>query len=190
MGFVNALPDRLKLYALLAFNTGCNNTDVGHLTEANLDLTAGTIVRKRVKTEGCENVPTTRYYLWAETKRLLQQEMTHGAEYLLLDAKGKPLYVTSKEDGGSVYDKLKSQWRDVLGRSDERPYTPRDFRDFGSIMLQRSNQFRSYRQAWLGHSPTSVADRNYRGEEDVTEACKWMEAEILKALAPAPSRQI
>jgi len=78
MAFVDGLPDRLKLYALLAWNTGMNNTDIGHLRERQIDLAAGTLRRKRVKTEKWENVPIVVYALWPETARLLAQEMSRG----------------------------------------------------------------------------------------------------------------
>jgi hypothetical protein len=158
-------------------NTGMNNTDIAHLTERQIDFKRRTLRRKRVKTAGWDRVPTVVYSLWEETARLLRQEMTPGAEFALLDRFGKRLYITSKEDGGKVYDKVKSQWRDTLGRSSERPFTLKDFRDFGSLLLQNS-KYRSYRVSWLGHTPKEVHDTNYSGEEDVTEACKWLEATI------------
>ena len=91
----------------------------------------------------------------------------------LLDRGGKPLYVESKNAGGKpkLYDKVKSQWRDTLGRSSERPFTLKDFRDFGSLLLQNS-PFRTYRVSWLGHPPKQVDEKNYSGEEDTRDACK------------------
>lgn len=175
--FLNGLPDRLRLYALLAMNTGMNNTDIAHLTERQIDFKRATLRRKRVKTAGWDRVPTVLYRLWSETARLLKQEMTPGGEFALFDRFGKPLYVTSKMDGGKVYDKIKSQWRDTLGRSSDRPFTLKDFRDFGSLLLQNS-KYRSYRVSWLGQTPKEVHETNYSGEEDVTEACKWMESVI------------
>lgn len=170
--FVDGLPDRLKLYALLAWNTGMNNTDIAHLRERQIDLAAGTLRRKRIKTEKWDNVPSVLYSLWPETARLLAQEMTPGAEFALLDGNGKSLFVTNKDKGGkpSFYDKIKSKWRDALG---DTPYTMRDFRDFGSLLLQNS-KYRVYRVAWLGHTPKEVHEKHYSGEEDVIEACRWL----------------
>ena len=181
--FLNKLPERLRLYALLALNTGMNNTDIAHLEEGQIDLKRRTLRRKRVKTEGWEKVPTVLYSLWDETVRLLRQEMTTGAAYALLDRGGKPLYVESKNAGGKpkLYDKVKSQWRDTLGRSSERPFTLKDFRDFGSLLLQNS-PFRTYRVSWLGHTPKQVDEKNYSGEEDARAACKWMEEVIFHGL--------
>jgi len=181
--FLKKLPDRLRLYALLALNTGMNNTDIAHLEERQIDFKRRTLRRKRVKTESWEKVPTVRYFLWDETLRLLKQEMTSGAAYALLDKAGEPLYVESKSVGGKpkLYDKVKSQWRDMLGRSSERPFTLKDFRDFGSLLLQNS-PFRTYRVSWLGHTPKEVSDTNYSGEEDARDACKWMEKVIFHRL--------
>jgi len=177
LAFLQPLPDRLKLYALLAWNTGMTNIDIAGLVRDQLDLDAGTLVRRRTKTGDWSRVPKVRYGLWAETVRLLRQEMATDGERALLDAKGKPLYEANKAGAGKLYDKVKSQWRDTLGRHSARPYTLKDFRDFGSMLLQNSD-FRSYRTAWLGHSPGSVADRHYSGTENVVAACRWMEQQI------------
>ena len=181
--FLKKLPDRLRLYALLALNTGMNNTDIAHLEERQIDFKRRTLRRKRVKTEGWEKVPTVLYFLWDETLRLLKQEMTSGAAYALLDGRENPLYVESKGVGGKpkLYDKVKSQWRDTLGRSSERPFTLKDFRDFGSLLLQ-NGPFRTYQASWLGHTPKEVHETNYSGEEDVRAACKWMEQVIFHGL--------
>ena len=76
---------------------------------------------------------------------------------------------------------MKSQWRDTLGRSSERPFTLKDFRDFGSLLLQNS-PFRTYRVSWLGHTPKQVDEKNYSGVEDVRAACRWMEQVIFHGL--------
>lgn len=181
--FLKNLPDRLRLYALLALNTGMNNTDIAYLEEHQINFNRRTLRRKRVKTEGWVKVPTVLYYLWDETLHLLQQEIVKGAAYALLDKAGKPLYVESKNPGAKpkLYDKVKSQWRDTLGRSSERPYTVKDFRDFGSLLLQ-NGPYRSYQVSWLGHTPKEVHETNYSGEEDARDACKWMEQVIFHGL--------
>jgi integrase len=175
--FLNTLPDRLKLYALLAFNCGANNIDIASLKRDQFDLKVGTLIRKRVKTESWESVPLVKYKLWKPTVALLKQQMATSGELALLDRAGQPLYIASKEGHGTVYDKIKSTWRDTLGRSSERPYTLKDFRTFGSMLLQNS-PYRSYRDPWLGHATEKVSEEHYSGTEDVCQACEWMEREI------------
>ena len=139
------------------------------------------LFRKRVKTADWNNVPTVRYGLWDETIRLLKIFMNKsddGESPALLDNKGQPLYIEKKvEKKVSIYDKIKSLWRDGLGRSSQRKYSVKTFRDIGSMLLQYS-QYRSYQVAWLGQSPKEVHQTNYSGEETVIEACKWLETKV------------
>lgn len=173
--FLSTLPDRLRLYAILAANCGMNNVDIGKLTTGQIDFTARTLTRKRVKTGKHKKVPTVTYWLWEETVQLLRQEMTEGGEYALLDSKGQPLYIDTKDgpQGASLYDKIKSSWRDYFGRDGAKKYTLKDFRYFSSDLIKGS-PFRLYQEVWLGHSPKTVAAKNYSGAEDCTEVCKWL----------------
>ena len=93
--FLDTLPDRFRLYALLALNCSMNNVDMAQLTNGQVDWAGSTLTRKRVKTEGHENVPVVRYKLWPETVRLLRQEMTSGSkdQLMLRDAAGASLYI-------------------------------------------------------------------------------------------------
>lgn len=180
--FLSVLPDRLRLYCLLAWNTGMNNTDIGHLEPKAIDWQAGTLTRRRIKTKKWAGVPKVTYYMWAEVVRLLKQEMTDGTEYVLTDAKGEPLYITDKEGDGSVYDKIKSTLRDCkpLKAYTGAKFTVKDFRDFGSLQLQNSPHSRDW-VAWLAHTPKEVHETNYAGTWDVTDACKYLE-ELFKAM--------
>jgi integrase len=176
--FLGSLPDRLRLYALLAANCGMNNCDIGKLTENQIDFTARTLTRKRVKTGKHKKVPTVTYWLWDETLQLLSQEMTENACFALLDANGKPLYIDSKDGPeASLYDKIKSSWRDHFGRDGSKKYTLKDFR-FIPADLIKDSQYRLYRDAWLGHSPKSVAEKSYSSSEDCTEVCKWLHTQF------------
>jgi integrase len=173
--FIGTLPDRLRLFALLAANCGMNNCDIGKLTANQIDFAARTLTRKRVKTVKHKQVPTVTYWLWDETIQLLRQEMTEDANFLLLDAKGEPLYIDKKDGpgGASLYDKIKSSWRDYFGRDGSKKYTLKDFR-FIPADLIKAGQYRLYRDVWLGHSPKSVAEKSYSSSEDCTEVCKWL----------------
>jgi integrase len=173
--FLGTLPDRLRLYALLAANCGMNNVDIGKLTTGQIDFAARTLTRKRVKTGKWKKVPTVTYWLWNETIQLLKQEMTPDASFALLDTKGQPLYIDSKDgpDGASLYDKIKSSWRDHFGRDGSKKYTLKDFR-FISADLIKDSAHRLYQEVWLGHSPKTPAAKSYSSSEDCTEICKWL----------------
>ena len=192
MPFLDTLPDRLKLYALLAMNTSMNNVDIGELQHRQIDWTQRTLTRKRIKTAGWERVPVVMYRLWPETLRLLTQEMTtprqhfftnefgEKVDYVLLDRNEQPLYLEDKNRNGTGkpyhYDKIKCQWRDNWKYEKEKKlFTLQQFRFFGTDLLKKS-PFRSYRQAFLGHSPDSVLEKNYESSvDDVTQVCEYLE---------------
>ena len=80
-----ASSDRLRLWILLACNTGCTQIDIADLTWQELNLEAGTIVRRRSKTQSHESTPIVSYRLWDETTALLRQFAVPGGERVLLN---------------------------------------------------------------------------------------------------------
>ena len=183
--FLGELPDRFRLYALLALNCSMNNIDMAQLTHGQINWSRSSLTRKRVKTEGHENVPVVRYKLWPETVRLLKQEMTAGGDdqLVLRDAAGGPLYIAQAKEGGKVhhYDKIKSSWRDYFGRSKAKEFTLRDFRYFGADLLEKSRH-ESLREAFLGHSPKSVESVFYKRKLiDVSAACEFIRKKLFGA---------
>lgn len=176
--FLDTLPDRLKLYALLALNTGSNNIDIGRLRHRQIDLEKRTLVKRRQKTGEWEKVPKITYWLWDETARLLRQERNPDAEFVLTDARGECLYISTKsEDGAKHYDKIKSQWRDHFGRSEAKLYTLRDFRFFSADLIKES-EWRGMWEIFLGHSLRTVAERHYGSNENCTKVCQYLETVI------------
>lgn len=174
--FLDTLPDRLKLYALLALNCGMNNVDIGKMRPGEVDWAKRTVTRKRHKTEDSERVPTVRYTLWEETFRLLTRLRSKSGDLLLLSEAGEPLYLDGKVgDKATLYDRIKSQWRDHFKRGRKKPYTLKEFRFFGADLLKESVQFRSYRDPFLGHAPRSTGDKSYSSVEDVSAACRYLE---------------
>lgn len=172
--FFDTLPDRFKLYVLLALNCSMNNVDIANLLYIQIDMNSRTLTRKRVKTENQKNVPTVTYYLWNETLRLLQKE-GHTEGLVLRGRKGEPLYITGKEgDKAQLYDKIKCQWREYFKRRPKPPYTMKDFRFFGGDLLD--GFYLAYKQSFLGHAPQTQAEKSYSSSNcNVTEACKYLE---------------
>jgi hypothetical protein len=188
--FLDALPDRLRLYALLALNCAMNNIDIGKLRHSQVDWGSRRLTRKRVKTEEHENVPVVAYRLWSETVRLLRGQMNTGSEFMLTTNAGQPLYVERKgESGATLYDRIKSQWRDHFKRGKEKTFTLKQFRFFGADLLKTSRQFRPDRDPFLGHAPRSSGDKSYSSPvEDVTAACDYLEGEFYPELTRPETR--
>lgn len=177
--YLKSLPPRLRLYCLLALNCGCNNIDIASLVHSQVDFENRTLTRKRVKTEKSENVPMVTYYLWDITLELLKSEMATNGDLLLVDPAGEPLYLVKEK---SIYDKIKSQLRDFFKRKTSlQAFTLRDFRFFGADLLAKNPSFRGYADLFLGHAPASVRERHYSSNEDVQEACKYLEKVIFES---------
>ena len=96
------LPDKEKLFALLALNAGMNQVDLSDLRNEQVDWVKGTLTRRRVKTGEHKNVPTVTYLLWPETLRLLQQHRSEDREdsaHVLLTSKGTTLVERFERNG-------------------------------------------------------------------------------------------
>lgn len=176
--FLKNLPDRLRLYALLALNCAMNNVDIALLEHSQIDLDKKTLKRKRIKTKGWAKVPTVTYYLWAETVRLLKRFANEKSQFVLTDDAGKGLYLTNKEiENVRLYDKVGVQWRDHFKGTEDKKFTLKDFRFFGADLLGNHQKHMLYKDIFLGHSPKSVADRNYSSINfNVINQCKYLES--------------
>lgn len=186
--FLQVLPDRLRLYVLLALNTGMNNADIGKLQHQQIDYPNGTLTKRRVKTADNMNAPTVRYKLWAETYALLVKERTSTGQYVLT-AEGKCLYEDKKVGNNArVYDRIKVQWRAFLSKNSHlKKYLLKDFRYFSGDLLNQSTEYRSYRDPFLGHSPRSTGDRYYSSTEDVSVACSFLESVYFPGKSTVPN---
>ncbi|WP_020469300.1 site-specific integrase [Zavarzinella formosa] len=175
--FLAALPDRLKLYAILALNCSMNNIDMAYLKHDQIDWVRGTLTRKRIKTESSDKVPLVTYTLWSETLRLLKQEMNNKSQWVLTSKTGECLYVSSKGSGSAKpthYDRIKTQWRDHFGRGEAKKYTLKDFRFFGADLLKKT-PYQSLREVYLGHAPRGTLEKNYDSDTYLEEASRYVE---------------
>ena len=80
------------------------NTDIGHLRKGQVDRARGRLVRKRVKTEAHEGVPTVDYALWPETLALLGSCWSAHPELALASSGGTCLY-SSRFEGEAARKK-------------------------------------------------------------------------------------
>jgi hypothetical protein len=175
--FLELLPDRFKLYVLLALNTGMNNIDIGKLKHQQIDYQKRTLTKRRVKTADSINVPKVRYKLWQKTYDLIMQERSSSGQFVLT-ANGKCLYEDEKVGNNArVYDRIKVQWRAFLRKNPHlKKYLLKEFRYFSADILNQSPEYRSYRDAFLSHAPRSTAGCFYSSTEDVSVACTYLES--------------
>ncbi len=186
--FLEVLPNRFKLYMLLALNTGMNNADIGKLQHHQIDYQNRTLTKRRVKTADNKNAPTVKYKLWAETYALIMQERTSSGQFVLT-ADGKCLYEDEKiGNNARVYDRIKVQWRSFLRKNPHlKKYLLKEFRYFSGDLLNQSPEYRSYRDPFLSHAPRSTGDRYYSSTEDVSVACNYLESVFFPEKSTMPS---
>ncbi|MBX9679724.1 MAG: tyrosine-type recombinase/integrase [Gemmataceae bacterium] len=174
--FFKAAHGQTRLHVLLALNCGMNPKDIATLRQTEVDWTAGTITRKRSKTQDHDDVPEVTYSLWAETFRLLKKERSKEGEFVLLTKTGKPWIVDKLE--GDKYcnsNSIASCYRWTSERAKVR-ITPKLLRATASTMLGSHASYKFYSQYFLGHSPRTIADKHYvvPNDSEFAEALRWL----------------
>ena len=155
---LNNLDPKYKLWALLGLNCGMTFADLGALTWDMIDLEAGTLTRKRVKTSDHENVPTVTYKLFPATLELLKA--IPKVNDLLYPGYYKNEYV---DDDTQKTDLFTSQWQRMKY---DYKITQKNYRSISATILKKKNIYRWAEKVFLAHAPESVADVHYGAEHD------------------------
>ncbi len=172
---VEKAPGKLKLALLLMANCGMTQVDISDLQDSEVDWVEGRIIRKRSKTDDCENVPTVNYKLWPLTFALLKKYRS-GTDRVLLTESGQP-YVRKEMRQGRYYhtDGFKSNYNHLQKRLG-LPRCLKELRKTAATMLEKHKDYGRYTSYFLGHSPRTVADKHYAtpSRELFDEAVLWL----------------
>ena len=151
----------MKAILLLMANCGMQQKDISDLRHEEVDWENGRITRKRSKTKDLVNVPEVTYKLWPLTFKLLKQFKSSDPEIVLLTEDGnrwsnKRLVngkLVKADNVASCYKwlKLKTKIRKPL----------KLIRKTSATLLESHEHFGRYKTHFLGHSPRSIADKNY-----------------------------
>jgi integrase len=172
---VEKAPGKLKLCLLLMANCGMTQQDVSDLLDTEVDWVAGRITRQRSKTAGNVNVPTVQYKLWDVSFRLLQQYRS-GTGRVLLTESGLPYVRKELRDGKLMKaDGFASNWVHVKKRL-KLNRSLKQLRKLGASILDTHPVYGRFVSYFLGHSPRTVADKNYRqpSQDLFDEAVTWL----------------
>jgi hypothetical protein len=176
------LPDRLRLYALLALNCGMLGVDMAAMRHE--ELSDGRVRRKRTKTRKGENVPEVEYVLWPETLALLEKYPRTHEELVLTSRTGTPLWKAEVRDGRTKkYDLVALQWHRGRGegRAHKPPITLKALRAVSATTLESHPQHGRFTSLFLGHAPASIKDRHYAAPPQALfdEAVLWLRGQVL-----------
>ena len=168
-----------RLCILLGLNCGMAQKDISDLLDRDVDWKAATITRKRSKTASHEGVPTVTYRLWPETLQLLQEHRS-GTEVILLTRAGKRLVQERLDETGSYRksDSIKSAYDRGLAKLPvAKPF--KLLRKTSATLINSNPKFRGLDQLFLGHAPSSVAERHYVATSKLAldKALEWLRAE-------------
>jgi hypothetical protein len=185
--------DHQKLYVLLMLNCGFAYQDIADLKPS--EYADGFIDRARSKTD----IPG-RWYLWTETRRLLDMLGQRKGEHLLTTMKGGCLIKRRIENkkmvsSNAIESSLKSR---LFGINGDVPKmleewgirgTPYMFRKTVANEIERLVD-RETAKTYLAHADGSVAEKNYlqRKYEKLTAALKMVET-LLMSEQPADGDQ-
>jgi integrase len=185
---LGAANDRQRLYLLLTLNTGMTQKDMSDLAPSEVDLTTGTIQRKRSKTKNQTNVPIVLYRLWPETLELVRKFATApGTDRVLLNRLGHPLCSEELSSEGKL--KKTDNVRNVFNRLRTAARVKCTFKSLkkkSASLINSSKDYHSVTDLFLGHSPRSIAERHYaEGAMDLLgEATDWLRQQYLDAKCP------
>jgi hypothetical protein len=179
---LKSLPDRLRLYALLALNCGMLGVDMAMLRHE--ELKDGRVRRKRTKTRAGENVPEVEYVLWPETLALLAKYPSTHVEYVLTSKTGTPLWKAVVESGKKKkYDLVGLQWHRGRGegRASKPPIPLKALRSVAATLLESHPQHGRFTGLFLGHAPATIKDKHYAAPPQrlFDEAVLWLRGQVL-----------
>ena len=171
-------PDRTRLFILLMLNCGMTQKDISDLHVSEVDWDQGRIIRRRSKTEDCENVPIVNYLLWPETFRLLKQERAkRSKDRVLVNANGSPLCFEKFSENGTYRktDNIKNAF-DRLRKPLKILKPLKSLKKTSASLLRDSAQFSSLEHLFLGHAPMTMADRHYARvpQRLLDQAIEWL----------------
>ncbi len=183
---LETLPARGRAAVLLATNCGLTPADLAVLRKGEVDLKAGRIIYKRIKTRKQERVPTANYKLWPETIAALKATKSNHPELWFSTEDGNPLRTSKlKADGSmtSIWSVLATQWTRWRGAGlvPNRPL--KGLRKTSSTAIE-NGPYKGWEQLFLGHAPETVAGRHYvvRTGQPIPEfdkALDWLRDQFL-----------
>lgn len=181
---VSAASGQHRLLILLMLNCGMTQKDIADLRKDQLDLTAGTITRRRSKTKTRKSTPKVCYKLWPETLELLRKHLTPEGELALRTKSGEPWVwkklerekLKKSDNVATVFNNLKKKIK--MTGADK---SLKVFRKTAATKLKSNTTYRDLRFFFLGHSARTIADKHYAGEDQklLSEATDWLRQQFL-----------
>ena len=177
------LPLRGRAAVYLGLNCGFTFGDIADLKKSDVDLKAGRLVHKRVKTRKKKNVPMVNYPLWPETVKALAACESDHSELWFISEEGLPLksshLVGDRESKWCVMTTQWGKWRSGQ-KVPQKPH--KGLRKTAATLIE--GKYPGWETTYLGHAPATVAGRHYVVKDgsinpEFDKALHWLRAELL-----------
>jgi integrase len=177
---------RTRAFVLLGLNCGMTAQDISDLKHDELDLDAGTITRRRSKSQRARTAcPVVTWPLWKETAEAIRETMTEEGPLVFVGQQGRPMVVeTIRKDGRVMKTDSVRQAFDRTRRKleDSHPDIPsfKTLRATSANALRQNADFSDITDLFLGHAAASVMDRHYAEPRNakLAEAVAWLGKEL------------
>ncbi len=180
---MSQLPARGRAAVMLGLNCGFTVGDLADLKKANVELKAGRLVYKRVKTRRRKRTPTINYKLWSETIAVLEECQSNHPELWFLTEDGLPLKSSEiVDDRESKWSALSKQWTGWK-KSGHVPKKPqKGLRKTGATAIEAT--FPGWEQTYLGQAPTTIAGKHYVVKEgqvnpEFDKIIDWLREQVM-----------
>ena len=136
-------------------------TDISDLRQDEVEWVEGRITRKRSKTSDKDDVPTVNYKLWPLTFDLLKMYRSDDPEIALLTEAGNRWVSKSLIEGRlRKADNIASCYVHLKKKAATKK-SLKLIRKTSATIIEGHAEFGRYKSHFLGHSPRTIADRNY-----------------------------
>ncbi len=174
---LNGATGQLKLHLHLMLNCGFTQKDISDLRHDEIDLKKGVITRRRSKTRKKANTPLVSYRLWPETVELLRRYISTDPVMALLTTTEKKWVRKELDENGKLTksDNIATNMQHLRKKTGVKK-SLKHFRKTSATQLKGEPRFRGIEVFFLGHSPQSIADKNYAKESQtlLNEAIDWL----------------
>jgi integrase len=180
---VGAATGQLRLHLLLMLNCAFTQIDVANLRQDEVDWENGRINRKRTKTKSKKAVPVVNYPLWSETRSLLERFRQPTGDLVLRTHSGKAWVRDEIDPVGKRHktDQIRTNYGHLRRKLNSKLSLSK-LRKVGASLLADEREYAVFAQRFLGHAPTTMAEKryigNHAGQDSFDKAVDWIRSKI------------
>ena len=168
--------DRLSI--LLGLNCGAYYSDIASILKTELDLSAGTITRRRTKTQKISHAPIVRYRLWPETISAIKENLNTDPDQPLAFVTERGTVLADSDNGKNILSEAWGKMFKLSGISNGRSH--KHLRKTGCNTIANNRDFATVKILYLGNVDQSIAAHYADSNNLLDEALDWLRSQVLE----------